>query len=1039
MERYQTRSRHLVWGVLLLLLGTLMWQPVLAQPALTSDWQTFVEPGLGFQVKYPAGWHVNLAADNTERIAQYGEHVALRSIGFYGPQSEVMFVDVWLNRRGKSLSEWVSAYPSPSLKSLAGKHQDEVAVVAGQFALREVDTPLDDSGRSPWHFRTKFAQDGLVFSVEYVSLNPNRAIYEAFLNSLELIEPTQQRLAPSTLTDRLPPASFGQQVATCCGITDFEFNPFPCNTAGDSLCPNPPCGNCTWWVRYRRQGGSEANLIHCTNDAIAWGGCVNTYYPHLYSDLPDSEAVVIYNNLNHLSYIEDAFGGNAYSASDLSWDVSCPVNYFNSSHTSNKSYVLHPDQIAANQPPNVPLPVEPDDNSWLTTREITLHWNDGGDPDDKPQDTRQYFTRIWQGDWFKNSSWRWQNTWKVEVPNDGLYQWRTKAYDGALESGWTEIQVVGIDTHAPTVSALSQPATGRWYNTEQTIGWAVSDGDDSSGPAYIQWAWNDDSPDNKEEGGQGTVQLSSAGQGQHHFYIQAWDQAGHQSDVSQWGWYGYDTVGPSVTINPENPQPNQWLNSRPNLGWSISDAGVGPGSTSWSWHGAEPLNHNFTRYTASPSASTVVLPAIQGQRTLHIKGRDLLGNEGIVETYGWFGYDTLGPEQPVIDPGCDALNNQWQNQCHTPQFSWQSVDRLASRGSGVADYTYVWGISPTPSIADWAGTTNLTPDPVATPSGWGKAYLHVFARDRVGNISSPATYGIWFDGSQPTASFSMNSNGDGSVQLLVEAQDTGSGPESIRVANNDQVWSDWQLYESQITWSLSATNSPTHTVYVQVQDQAGNESEVISQTVIETVADRNRLGKLIAKIEQNQPDYFGLEINEGAIYTNIATTTLTLTAPNVTEMRISNQATFVDQGWQPFGNSAVWHLKDEGRSGTVSTVYVWFRDAVGTVYGPYSDEIIYDTQLPRTRLKIVSSNASEITLLFDVFEDYSGITHMRFASEQTFANASWELFTNLTTRPNTGAVIYVQLRDVAGNLSAVYGTDGSNSGLTEKTYLPLVE
>ena len=131
-------------------------------------------------------------------------------------------------------------------------------------------------------------------------------------------------------------------------------------------------------------------------------------------------------------------------------------------------------------------------------------------------------------------------------------------------------------------------------------------------------------------------------------------------------------------------------------------------------------------------------------------------------------------------------------------------------------------------------------------------------------------------------------------------------------------------------------------------------------------------------------------------------------------------------------------LADTGVSGLVSRLYVWFRDADNIIYGPYSDEIIYDALAPRIRLKVVGSSNDTISLLFDALDDHSGITVMRIASELTFTNTAWEPLTNLVTRPKISPITYIQFRDAAGNLSPIYGTDGSDSSLTKKIYFPFV-
>jgi len=86
-----------------------------ATPSIPSDkeWIAFVEPAFGYAIEYPNNWVVRLVADNTRRPEGSSQQVAQRSIGFFGPGSSILFVDVWVNRSGIGLNEWVLNYEAP--------------------------------------------------------------------------------------------------------------------------------------------------------------------------------------------------------------------------------------------------------------------------------------------------------------------------------------------------------------------------------------------------------------------------------------------------------------------------------------------------------------------------------------------------------------------------------------------------------------------------------------------------------------------------------------------------------------------------------------------------------------------------------------------------------------------------------------------------------------------------------------------------------------------------------------------------------------
>ncbi|MBN2001938.1 MAG: hypothetical protein JXA21_01170 [Anaerolineae bacterium] len=101
------------------------------------------------------------------------------------------------------------------------------------------------------------------------------------------------------------------------------------------------------------------------------------------------------------------------------------------------------------------------------------------------------------------------------------------------------------DNTPPTI-IFNTPTANRWYNTNRTFSWSITDG--ISGVDYYKWGWDDSTPDTQVTGASGSTTLNAAGQGQHRLYVQAWDKAGNASTVASAGWFGYDTTVPTVTF-----------------------------------------------------------------------------------------------------------------------------------------------------------------------------------------------------------------------------------------------------------------------------------------------------------------------------------------------------------------------------------------------------------------------------------------------------------------------------------------------------------
>ncbi len=910
--------------------------------AAQMEWRTFTEPGFGYQIDYPADWVPRLVADNTQ--GSFGEGVALRSVGFFGPNSQIIFVDVWENSSGLTLREWTEKYPSPVTRDANLRQSESIAQVNGAPAMRFQSEPpvLLPLPQSPTHYRTQFLQDDLVIAIEYAALQPNLPVYRAMLNSYRPVLPTKSRRAPSQLSGDNPPADYGVQTATCCGYLDAEYNPFPCNTAGDASCPYPPCGNCTWWVRYKRQGGAAANLDRCTGDANTWLNCAQTYYPAYLSPYPEQEAVVLYSGLNHVSFVENVGGNTAYSYSDLSWYDSCPAHYGNSSAGGGKQFIANPDIYVPNQPPNAPELDFPGDGNWLNTRSLTLDWTDKGDPDDKPY-SLTFLAEIEGGnDWREHSGWLSQTKWDVTLPADDEYTWRVKASDGADET-WSVRQHFNVDSQASQITFTLYPNTETWYNANQSITWRITDPAPSSGVDYFKWAWDDASPDNQVKDDDGSTWLNVAGQGQHTLYLRAWDKAGNASETMSLGWFGYDTVAPVLTFNPSNPQTARWYNAPQPVGWTVNDPA--PGSGVWRsvliWDKNELSETFFTG--ASGQAD---LPLTQGPHSAKVFANDVAGNASPAQTQGWFGYDSLAPAPPNITVTCAISNNWPQNTCLTPTVRWQSSDPDAPDASGIAAYAFTWGYTAA-LAADWT-TANWTQTTVFTPanlpaSGSYTAFLHAAAKDNAGNIGPPATFALRY------------------------------------------------------TLEGTATFPPP-----------------------------------------GATEDFRVVINSNNLFTDKLTVTISANAPRVNFAALSTSLANSPRNWQPTPLTRTWIFTPAADNAAPRRIYAWFRDEAGTEYGPYFDDIVYDPVSPRGRVQITgSSTTSTRQLALLAWDNSSGPDAMRLGTWKSVTQSMWMPYTVTAVYTAAAPIIYAQFRDRAGNLSPIYGTDGSDSSM-QPVYLPLV-
>ena len=190
-----------------------------------------------------------------------------------------------------------------------------------------------------------------------------------------------------------------------------------------------------------------------------------------------------------------------------------------------------------------------------------------------------------------------------------------------------------------------------------------------------------------------------------------------------------------------------------------------------------------------------------------------------------------------------------------------------------------------------------------------------------------------------------------------------------------------------------------------------------------------------------QPSGFGVSINDGALFTNDPAVTVNTWAPNVTHVRLSNDGGYANTGWTTYQLTHTWAISTYGQYVMPRTVYAWFKDAQSTIYGPYQDDIVYDPIAPQGRVRITGNVASHatrqlgaasvVTLSLEASDDNSRVSTMRL-SETPMENTAWQPFTSTVTWTLHSGIVYAQFRDNAGNVSAIFGSDGSEHALNSR-------
>jgi uncharacterized repeat protein (TIGR01451 family) len=265
------------------------------------------------------------------------------------------------------------------------------------------------------------------------------------------------------------------------------------------------------------------------------------------------------------------------------------------------------------------------------------------------------------------------------------------------------------------------------------------------------------------------------------------------------------------------------------------------------------------------------------------------------------------------------------------------------------------------------------------------------------------------------------------------------------------------VQDGQVRWSGQViTGTP---VVVQFAVEVTTTGLSVGDVITNVAALDDGLGNVATLDAQStyNPGY-GLSINDGAFYTDIPTVTLRYSwnvPDGIVYVKFSNDGGFGtgSSGWIPVDaidpTYENWVLDTYGDLRVPRTVYAKFRDGIGTQYGPFQDDIIYDPGEPQvTEVEIITQTAGvyaesvsgqDVIVRVATSDDNSGAGVIRVSHDEDFAQYSAFAVSGPTTDVpwvlQSSGEVYVRVVDRAGNVSKVKGEQGPSK---YEVYLPLV-
>ena len=316
----------------------------------------------------------------------------------------------------------------------------------------------------------------------------------------------------------------------------------------------------------------------------------------------------------------------------------------------------------------------------------------------------------------------------------------------------------------------------------------------------------------------------------------------------------------------------------------------------------------------------------------------------------------------------------------------------------------------------WENYREIRPD-WTLPPGDGLKTVYARFKDRAENISATVNSSIRLDTKSPVGKLTINrgiphtNHPSGLVDLEIECDDDAVAME----ISNNPGFSDSKpapIVRTLSGWDLEGEDG-LKTVYLRLQDRAGNYSNVITAGIV---------------LDRQPPLHPELVINNNQewVTNRNKRVVLSLRAEGAVEMAISNHADFTGVAWAPYKNAISWTL--EGEEG-MHYVYAKFRDAAGNETEPLTSSVKSDFTPPVIR-KLAINGGDEFTndlekrvaIDMDVEDAVDMIISNTSIRDTSAVRNSWEPYQPVKSWQLDGEdglkTVYALFRDQAGNISA---------------------
>ena len=398
-----------------------------------------------------------------------------------------------------------------------------------------------------------------------------------------------------------------------------------------------------------------------------------------------------------------------------------------------------------------------------------------------------------------------------ETLSHGLHTWYVTSGGCPIQSNQTS--TIYVDAIQPTSFNLTTPYDSTWSNSQYPVlSWNAS-GDTNSGlKKYQLWIDNVLNRDTIPVTFTSITPLTVLSNGNHNWYIKAFDSIGNVRSSSNINTLKIDRVSPKV-CNLMFPAPNKSLSTLyPSFTWS-SSSDTGVGFKKYQLY----IDSVLVKDNLSDTNYTVLNPLSLGWHKWYVHSLDSLGNIQS-SNFNNLAIDNLPPNAfNLTNPGNNIVTNN-----ASPYFSWEFKQDSLNFGLIIKSQLWIDGVIIFDSIPIFYTILNQ-------PLLQGTHYWFVRVFDNAGNYKqSNQTNRYKVDLDNPTA-FNLISPANYDTVYTFKPQfkwhsSSDLGTSILKYKLNISGVSPITILSTDTTFTLvnNLTNSTNYTWYVTAYDSVGN-------------------------------------------------------------------------------------------------------------------------------------------------------------------------------------------------------------------------